>query len=112
MQRETMKSEPRIRNFEPRFREAYKALNLEWISKYFKVEKKDLEQVDNPEECLREGGQIFFVVVDDEAVATCALYKMNDKLYELAKMAVRPDNQGHGYGDLMMLAAEEWAREH
>jgi GNAT superfamily N-acetyltransferase len=99
-----------VTTFLKEHREAYKALNLEWIENHFKVEKKDLEQLNSPEACLDEGGQIFFVVDDGVAVATCALYKIGEHRFELAKMAVRPDCRGKGYGDLMMIAAEDWAK--
>lgn len=93
------------------YREAFRMLNLHWIEKYFKVEEKDLEQVNNPEVCLQEGGQIFFILFKQKAVGTCALYKITDKKFELAKMAVDPEFQGCGLGDLLMLAAEKWAHQ-
>lgn len=96
--------------YDKQFNPAFRSLNLEWIERYFKVEKKDLEQVDNPETCIRGGGQIFFVMVGGEAVGTCAMYKIGEKKYELAKMAVNPGMRGKGYGDLLMVGAEEWAR--
>jgi len=97
--------------FDSRFSDAFRELNLEWIRKYFAVEKKDIEQVSAPEECVAGGGQVFFVVEGGEAVATCALYKTGPRSFELAKMAVRPDQRGKGYGDVLMQAAEQWAKE-
>lgn len=96
--------------YQAQYKAAFRELNLEWIQKYFHVEKKDLEQVDNPEECLASGGQIFFILLDGEVAGTCALYKMNEKRYELAKMAVAPRYQGLGLGDDLMEVAEKWAR--
>ena len=109
----------RIVTFQPRFKSAFRDLNLEWIRKYFRVEAKDLEQVNNPESCLAQGGEIFFVLNeaqesqnDDQvqAIGTCAMYKNGPNRYELAKMAVRPDHQGRGLGTLLMKTAEEWAQ--
>lgn len=104
-------SEASIIRWDPKFRTAFRDLNLEWIEKYFKVEKKDVEQTSAPEDCIAGGGEIFFVVVNGEAAGTCAMYNMSEGIYELAKMAVRPDFQGRGFGDLLMLEAEKWARE-
>ena len=101
---------PRTVTYQSKHKEAFRLLNLEWIKKYFWVEQKDLDQVNNPEECLNSGGQIFFVLVNDEAVGTCALYKAGPLKYELAKMAVHPDFQGKGFGDLLIETAEAWAR--
>ena len=109
-----MKTQTEIPNipvtlYQTRFKNEFRELNLEWIRKYFKVEQKDLDQVSNPEACLAEGGQIFFVIKDNKAVATCAMYKIGAKNFELAKMAVSPDCRGLGYGDLLMEESEKWA---
>jgi GNAT superfamily N-acetyltransferase len=105
-----MQREHSLVTYQPQFKRAFRELNLEWIERYFRVEKKDLEQTDHPERCLEEGGQIFFVVRNGEAVGTCAMYRAGEGEFELAKMAVRPSEQGHGYGDLLMEGAEAWAR--
>lgn len=105
-----------IEPFKPEYRDAFRDLNLEWIRTYFKVEPKDLEQTNSPEACIREGGHILFAVEDGEVLGTCALYKIHGDVpegendLELAKMAVRPDARGRGFGDLLMLSAEKWAR--
>jgi len=93
--------------YRPEFQEVFRRLNLAWIEKYFRVEKKDLDQVDNPEE-LRRDGEIFFTLVDGKAVGTCAVYKIGEGIYEIAKMAVEPGYQGQGLGDLLMQGAENW----
>ena len=102
-----------IEPFKPEYRNAFRDLNLEWIRTYFKVESKDVQQTDNPEQCIREGGHILFAVRDGEVLGTCALYKIplsSTGDLELAKMAVRPDCRGQGIGDVLMLGAEKWAR--
>jgi GNAT superfamily N-acetyltransferase len=96
--------------FDLRYRAAFKALNLAWIERYFRVEPKDIAQTDHPEECVAGGGEIFFVVVAGEAVGTCAMYRTGPAQFELAKMAVHPDYHGRGFGDRLMEAAESWAR--
>lgn len=100
----------KVITYDPKFKQAFRDLNLEWIERYFKIEQKDLDQVDHPEECLAGGGEIFFVIDGREAVGTCAMYKIGEGRYELAKMGVRPDRRGKGIGDLLMIAAEEWAK--
>jgi GNAT superfamily N-acetyltransferase len=97
--------------FDPKYRLDYKTMNLWWIEKWFKVEEKDILQLEAPEECLAEGGQIFFTLVDGRPMGTCALYKIGERRYELAKMGVHPESRGHGLGDRLMEAAEKWARE-
>ncbi|CAN5592141.1 hypothetical protein BH10BDE1_BH10BDE1_31180 [soil metagenome] len=99
-----------IVTFEPKYRDDFKILNLEWITTHFRVEPKDTEQVENPEDCIEGGGEIFFIIVDGRVVGTCAMYHATSGRYELAKMAVDPRDRGHGYGDVLMKAAEDWAR--
>jgi len=104
------KSAAEVVTYQEKFRADYKSLNIEWIQKYFSVEEKDVAQLDAPEECLADGGQIFFTVVGERALGTCAMYKIGPQRFELAKMAVSPEARGLGLGDLLMKAAENWAR--
>lgn len=106
-----MKLSAEIVSYDPKYNSAFRDLNLAWIKRYFKVEPKDVEQTSAPQACIDEGGQIFFILVDGDAVGTCAMYKLSEGVYELAKMAVSPLFQGRGFGDLLMAAAEAWARE-
>lgn len=105
-----MNDQVMIEPFRPEYRAAFRDLNLEWIRTYFKVEPKDVEQTNHPEACLEAGGHILFAVRNGEAIGTCALYKMSETEFELAKMAVRPDCRGLGVGDKLMEAVERWAR--
>jgi N-acetylglutamate synthase-like GNAT family acetyltransferase len=45
-------------------------------------------------------------------VGVCALFKESSRRYELARMAVDPNERGKGYGDILMRAAIELARTH
>jgi N-acetylglutamate synthase-like GNAT family acetyltransferase len=82
---------------------AFRTLNEEWISRYFVLEPKDREVLNNPErEILGKGGRIFLVFVKDgaqeRAVACVALIPMGNGVYELSKMAVSPELRGQGIG--------------
>jgi len=97
--------------YDPRYKNEYRTLNERWISEYFKIEPKDTEQLCNPEECRDDGGEIFFIVHNGEAVGTCAVYKMDNGVYELAKMAVHPNYQGRGLSNTLMEQSEAWVKE-
>lgn len=94
----------RIVPYEPKYKKAFKALNEEWISAYFKMEAADYKALDNPKGyILDKGGCILVALYDDEPAGVCALVKMNDPKYgfELAKMAVSPKAQGKNIGWLL-----------
>lgn len=77
-------------------------LNEEWISKYFEIEETDRNLAANPQRIIDEGGYLFAIVVNDRVVAVCALFKDSEDIFELARMAVSPSEQGKGYGDVLM----------
>jgi ribosomal protein S18 acetylase RimI-like enzyme len=71
-------------------REAFLALNLAWISRYFQVEPHDEEQLRDPDtHILAEGGEVLLAVAGDgEIVGTCAVIASGPGEFELAKMSV------------------------
>jgi ribosomal protein S18 acetylase RimI-like enzyme len=92
-----------IVEFEPAHAAAFKALNEAWISKYFVLEAKDREVLDDPQgEILAKGGRIFIALHDGQAVGCVALLKMADGGYEVAKMTVSETLRGSGLGRLLM----------
>jgi DNA-binding MarR family transcriptional regulator/N-acetylglutamate synthase-like GNAT family acetyltransferase len=102
-----------IVDYNPDHAAAFKALNVEWISKYFKIEPEDLKALDHPKDyILKKGGHILMAIYEDQPVGTCALIKMKDGSgYELAKMAVSPEVRGKSIGFLLGKAAIERARD-
>jgi ribosomal protein S18 acetylase RimI-like enzyme len=97
-----------IVEYKPEHNQAFKSLNEEWITTYFKMEEADYKALDNPEEyILNKGGKIFVALYNNEPVGVCALIKMDDPDYdyELAKMAVSPRVQGKSIGWLLGRAA-------
>ena len=95
---------PVIVHYEEKYHADFKALNVEWISTYFKMEPTDFKSLDNPNDyILSKGGLILVALYNGEPVGVCALIKMNDPDYdyELAKMAVSPKAQGKKIGWLL-----------
>ncbi len=94
------------------YQEAFKQLNEEWITRYFKMEEADHRSLDHPQEyILDKGGYIAMALYEGEAVGTCALIAMpKDSSFELAKMAVSPKARGKGIGHLLGQACIDKAR--
>jgi len=92
--------------FDDKYAAAFKRLNLEWIEKYFEIEEKDKEHLNNPREnIIEQGGEIYSAVEEGRVIGVCALLKNNEGIYEIAKMAVEKDARGKGSGKLLMEAA-------
>lgn len=103
----------RIVEYEDEYQSIFRALNVEWISTYFKMEEADYKALDNPQTyILDRGGKIQVALYNNEPVGVCALIRMDDPDYdyELAKMAVSPKVQGKNIGWLLGQAAINTAK--
>lgn len=106
-------NEVKIVAYQPEYKEAFKALNEEWIKTFFVMEPSDYKLLDNPEEqIINKGGHIAFVLLNGEVVGTCALVKAQEEplTFELSKMAVSPKAQGKKIGYLLGNALVEKAK--
>jgi len=99
-----------IVDYSSQYKDHFKRLNVEWLEKYFYVEKFDNEVLSHPEKyVLKDGGAIFFSLYGSEIVGTAALIRQKD-LFELSKMAVTEKCQGLKIGQKLAEAAIEKAR--
>jgi putative acetyltransferase len=94
-----------IRPFRPGDAAAFKALNLAWIERYFRVEPMDLQVLDHPERILDDGGFIFIAEQAGETIGTVALLPHREGVMKLEKMAVAEVSRGHGAGAALLRAA-------
>jgi len=102
-----------IIDYQPGHQQAYRKLNEEWITRWFKMEEADYKALDNPKGyILDKGGYILVALYENKPAGVCALIKMNDPDYdfELAKMAVSPHAQGKNIGWMLGNAAIEKAK--
>ena len=101
-----------ILDYQPEHQPAFRALNHEWIARYFTIEPIDNDMLDDPQGYILDpGGHILMADYDGELVGTCALIKEHEGVYELAKMAVSPRVQGLGIGWQLGQAMLTKARE-
>ena len=89
----------------------FKILNIAWLQKYFYVEPIDDVMLSDPKKyIIDKGGYIFFAEADNQIAGTFALMKVQEGVYELAKMAVDEKHQGQKIGNKMMEFAIERAK--
>jgi ribosomal protein S18 acetylase RimI-like enzyme len=94
-----------IRDFEPKYAAAFKALNQAWITKHYVMEPKDVELLDDPAgKIIAKGGLIPFAIDDGEPVGCCAMILMADGGFELSKMAVSEAHRRRGIASLIIEA--------
>ena len=92
-----------VRDFCAGDEEAFWSLNEAWISKLFKLEAKDIETLRNPQaSILSPGGRIYMACRGVDPVGCCALLKMGNGSFELAKMAVAESERGRGVGRALL----------
>ena len=100
-----------IADYRPEYKQAFKELNEQWITRYFTMEPSDHKYLDHPEEnILAKNGQILFALVDGKPVGACALIKADEQTFELGKMAVSDEAKGRGIGYLLGLAVIDRAK--
>lgn len=92
----------------------FAALNARWIEEMHHLEESDKAMVATPEIYLERGGQVFTAHMGETVVGAVAL-KPHDRAdggtdWELTKMAVDPDYQGHGIGQSLMDACHDYAK--
>ncbi|MFT5386330.1 MAG: GNAT superfamily N-acetyltransferase [Saprospiraceae bacterium] len=107
-------SDVEIVAYEPKYKNAFKTLNEEWIDTYFKLEDEDRKLLDDPKKnILDKGGSIIIALLAGEVIGTSALIPMENPLYEfeIGKMAVSPKARGKGIGELLGRAIIQKAKD-
>lgn len=98
-----------IIDYAPEYRKNFAQLNAEWMTTYFGKQMDD--HLEDPEtSIINEGGFILFAKSGDKIIGTCAILKENNKLYEIADMAVAPQYRGQNIGKRLLNAAVEKVR--
>ena len=65
--------------YEKKYKNVFIEMNKQWISNMFVIEKEDLAVLNNIEQTLEAGGQIFFAIDDnDEVLACCILVQVRE----------------------------------
>lgn len=91
---------------------AFRHLNEAWITKYFRMEEADFRSLDDPEGyILQKGGYILMAQYEGEIVGACALIRIDQRTFEMAKMAVDDKAKGKGIGYALGKACIDKAKQ-
>jgi putative acetyltransferase len=90
-----------IIDYELQYAQQFLDINIEWISVHFTPEPHDYEMLQQPDFILNNEGRIFLLRINNEIMGTAVLVHEGDNVYELAKMAIRPQAMGAGYGRML-----------
>jgi ribosomal protein S18 acetylase RimI-like enzyme len=103
----------KIINYKEELKDHIRILNYEWLQKYFKVEPNDVISLADPKkEILDKGGFIFYASYRGEIVGVVALLKINEEVFELAKMAVTEKYQGLKLGKALIEHCISFSEDH
>jgi GNAT superfamily N-acetyltransferase len=101
-----------IIEYENKYHENFRQLNLEWLNKYNLLESHDQIVLDDPQgKIIDRGGHIYLAKSGDEIIGTAGLAKEHDGEYELIKMFVAPAFRGKGISKLLIEKCIEKAKE-
>ncbi len=91
--------------------EAFRVLNEDWVTRHFTLEDADRAILADPVgHVVEPGGAVFVARLDDEVVGCIGIAPTAPGVFELVKMAVSPEHQGHGLGRRLIAAALDRAR--
>ncbi|MGN8050721.1 GNAT family N-acetyltransferase [Curtobacterium sp. 22159] len=93
--------------------EAFRLLNEAWISRFFTLEDEDRKLLGDPIGQIVEPGGAAFVArlgADGPAIGCIGIAPVGPGVFELVKMAVSPEHQGHGTGRRLIRTALDRAR--
>jgi len=98
--------------FEEKYGDDFRCLNLEWLEKFNFTESHDLAILNDPKKMvLDNGGFIYLALHEQKIIGSAALINEGDSVYELAKMSVDPLFRGRGIGKLLLDRCFEKAKE-
>lgn len=102
-----------IKTFEPKYKSDFIEMNKAWINEMFEMEDADWEELENIEQAVAQGGQVFFAVNEQDTVmACCMLAPLANNEWEIQKFAAKTEFKGHGAGKACLQAALNYAETH
>lgn len=101
-----------IIDYEDKYHDDFRKLNLEWLDKFNLTEEPDLIVLNDPRgSIINKGGYIWLAKYGSEIIGSSALIKEHNGVFELAKMSVATGWRGKGISKLLIEACLQKARD-
>ena len=101
-----------IIEYQEKYHQSFRELNLEWLDKYHLTESHDLLVLNDPKgTILDRGGFIWLAKVGDEIIGSAALMNEGHGKFELAKMSVTETWRGKGISKMLIETCLQKAKE-
>lgn len=101
-----------IIKYQKKYKQDFIDLNTAWVEKFFVMEQEDRAILNHVEDFLEKGGMIFFAVENENVLATCMVYPVDENVWEICKLAAAGQHTGTGAGSAVFQACMEYAMEH
>ena len=100
-----------IVEFRAEHADAFRAINLAWMEQYWQSTPEILAELDDPQGSIVDTGGAINIALDGKLViGSCALIKLSEQKFELAKMCISDSHQGLGLGRRLAVGTIESAR--
>lgn len=100
-----------IVTFDSKYSNSFFELNKSWIEEHWSLEDSDITDLLNPvSSIIAKGGEIFFIVINKEAVGTAAMIPYSNNKMELAKMTIDYKFRGLGLSKLLLSRCISYAK--
>lgn len=98
--------------YDKKYKEEFIAMNLEWITKMFRLEPEDLSVLNHVDSTVEAGGQIYFAIDDeDKVLACCMIAPLSNRQWEIEKFCAKGMYTGTGAGSACFMACLEYAKK-
>lgn len=98
--------------YDKKYKKEFIEMNKQWISEMFVLEEEDLAVLDNVDQSIEEGAQIFFAIDgNDDVMACCMIAPLPNGEWEIQKFCARGMYTGTGAGSACLKACIDYAKE-
>lgn len=103
----------KIIEYDSKYKEDFIQFNKDWIIDNFGfLEDEDIKTFEKMDEELANGAMIYFAIEDGSALACCMAKPLENRTWEICKLASNKNRDHKGCGSAVFEAAVQWAIDH